>query len=41
MADALLGKKKQKNKSKFGKVGKVRSRPKDPIVFEWNPDRST
>jgi|TARA_B110000977_G_C10874605_1_gene415004 hypothetical protein len=41
MADALLGKKKQKNKSKFGKVGKVWSKPKDPIVFEWNPDRST
>ena len=34
MADALLGKSKNKHK-----VGKVRSRPKEPIVFEWDPPR--
>jgi hypothetical protein len=33
--------KRKMKKTKFGKVGKVWSKPKDPIVFEWNPDRST
>ena len=33
MADALLG------KSKKTKFGLVRSRPKEPVVFEWDPPR--
>ena len=30
-----------KRKMKKTKFGKVWSKPKEPIVFEWDPDRST